>query len=48
VTLLCDGGERYARTYYDDEWVAARGLDLTPYTATLERFAATGVWAEPA
>ena len=26
VTLLCDGGERYAATYYDDNWLAAKGL----------------------
>ena len=30
VTLLCDGGERYANTYYDDTWVAAQGLHLDP------------------
>jgi cysteine synthase A len=44
VTLLCDGGERYARSYYDDGWVAAQGLDLAPHTATLEEFARTGTW----
>ncbi len=27
VTLLCDGGERYAETYYDDAWLAERALD---------------------
>lgn len=37
VTLLCDGGERYAHTYYDDGWLAAQGLDLTPYLADLDR-----------
>lgn len=26
VTLLCDGGERYRHTYYDDAWLAAQGL----------------------
>jgi cysteine synthase A len=45
VTLLCDGGERYAHTYYSDEWVAGQGLDLVPHTATVQRFAATGEWA---
>ena len=44
VTLLCDGGERYAHTYYSDEWVAAAGLDLAPHSATLRRFAETGEW----
>ncbi|WP_175471542.1 PLP-dependent cysteine synthase family protein [Geodermatophilus telluris] len=44
VTLLCDGGERYADTYFADDWVAARGLDLAPHTAVLEEFAATGRW----
>ena len=47
VTLLCDGGERYAHTYYSDEWVAAQRLDLAPYAATLAGFAATGTWAQP-
>jgi cysteine synthase A len=44
VTLLCDGGERYAHTYYSDEWVAGQGLDLAPHAATLRRFATTGEW----
>jgi cysteine synthase A len=47
VTLLCDGGERYAHTYYDDDWLAARGIDTAPYAATLTRFADTGEWREP-
>ncbi|MCV2488808.1 PLP-dependent cysteine synthase family protein [Geodermatophilus sp. YIM 151500] len=47
VTLLCDGGERYARTYYSDDWVAGQGLDLSPPTATLEHFLATGEWRPP-
>jgi cysteine synthase A len=42
VTLLCDGGERYGHTYYDDAWVRRQGMDLAPYHATLARFLATG------
>src|SRR5262249_62096648 len=42
VTLICDGGERYAGTYYDDGWVAAQGMDLAPHMAALESFLATG------
>ncbi|MEV1296070.1 PLP-dependent cysteine synthase family protein [Pseudonocardia sp. NPDC049635] len=48
VTLICDGGERYRHSYYDDDWVAAEGLDLAPYTATLQQFMATGRWEPPA
>jgi cysteine synthase len=48
VTLLCDGGERYAHTYYSDDWLAAQRLDLAPHAATLARFAATGEWRDPA
>jgi cysteine synthase len=44
VTLLCDGGERYAHTYYSDEWLAAQGLDLVPHAAVLEDFTRTGEW----
>ncbi|SMC24376.1 cysteine synthase A [Andreprevotia lacus DSM 23236] len=28
VTLLCDSGERYGHSYYNDAWLAARGLDV--------------------
>ena len=48
VTLICDAGDRYAQTYYDDGWLAANDLHIDPYLDTLERFAATGIWNEPA
>jgi len=47
VTLLCDSGERYAHTYFSDDWVREQGLDLAPYQATVEEFLATGAWAPP-
>ncbi len=37
VTLLCDGGDRYADTVYDDAWLAAQGIDITPYATILQR-----------
>jgi cysteine synthase len=45
VTLICDGGERYVDTHYDDAWVASQGLDLTAARAALAAFAADGSWA---
>ncbi|MFI7001582.1 PLP-dependent cysteine synthase family protein [Nocardia sp. NPDC050175] len=45
VTLLCDGGDRYAGTYFDDAWVESQGLSLVEPTAILDKFAATGEWA---
>ena len=42
VTLLCDGGERYRNTYYDDDWLARQGLHIEPYLKALEHFWATG------
>ncbi|MEW1962471.1 PLP-dependent cysteine synthase family protein [Microbacterium sp. NPDC077644] len=44
VTLICDGGARYAGTYYSDDWVSEQGWDLAPHRARLERFLETGVW----
>jgi len=38
VTLLCDGGERYGRTYYDDAWLAERGLDWRAPAQRMARF----------
>ncbi|AHF69080.1 MULTISPECIES: PLP-dependent cysteine synthase family protein [Pseudomonas] len=28
VAILCDGGERYASTYYDEAWLKAQGYEL--------------------
>jgi cysteine synthase A len=47
VTLLCDGGERYADTYYSDSWLAEQGIDVAPYLIALEKFAKAGAWVEP-
>ncbi|WP_434672684.1 PLP-dependent cysteine synthase family protein [Pseudomonas sp. R1-15] len=30
VAILCDGGERYATTYYDPAWLKAQGYELDP------------------
>jgi cysteine synthase A len=48
VTLICDGGDRYQHSYYDDAWLQRQGMDLAPYTTTLEHFLATGEWKPPA
>jgi len=44
VTLMCDSGERYAGTYFDDAWVREQGLDLAPQRARMDRFLAAGEW----
>jgi cysteine synthase A len=44
VTLICDTGERYAGTYYDDGWVADQGLELAPYTDAIETFLGCGAF----
>lgn len=36
VTLLCDSGERYLDTYYNEEWVNTHIGDLSPYTKELQ------------
>jgi cysteine synthase len=46
VTLICDGGERYASTYYSDAWVRDQGLELEPYAEALETFLACGAFPE--
>ena len=44
VTLLCDGGDRYTHTYFDDRWVAEHGLDPTPYLQQLSELTRTGTF----
>jgi cysteine synthase A len=42
VTMICDSGERYLNSYYDDEWLASQNLDLSPYLAQLKQFELSG------
>ncbi|HUL63191.1 MAG TPA: PLP-dependent cysteine synthase family protein [Burkholderiaceae bacterium] len=42
VSMICDPGERYLDTYYNDAWLAKKGLDIAPFLEMLERFARTG------
>lgn len=42
VSLICDSGERYTSTYYDDQWLREEGFDIEPYCAMLETFLDTG------
>jgi cysteine synthase A len=44
VSLMCDGGERYAGNYWNQEWLASQGLDPAPYQAVISRFLDTGEW----
>ncbi|WP_432541053.1 PLP-dependent cysteine synthase family protein [Kineococcus sp. SYSU DK002] len=38
VTLVCDDGNRYLDTYWDDDWLRARGFDLDAGRAAVEPF----------
>ncbi|MFO1068063.1 MAG: PLP-dependent cysteine synthase family protein [Geminicoccaceae bacterium] len=37
VTLICDGGDRYRGTYYDDAWLAAQGHAMEAAGQRIER-----------
>src|SRR5699024_3943385 len=42
LTLLCDPGDRYSDTYFDDDWVAAQGWELGPWQDALARMLPLG------
>lgn len=42
VSMICDGGERYLDTYYNEQWLADKGFDLKPYVEKLEAFYENG------
>jgi cysteine synthase len=44
VTLICDGGERYSQTCYDDGWLALNGMDCAAGIRKLEGFWTDGAW----
>jgi cysteine synthase A len=42
VTLLCDSGERYRSTHFDDAWLEGRGICIKAAEEAMERFFETG------
>jgi cysteine synthase A len=40
--MICDGGERYLNTYYNNQWLEENGFDIAPYRKQLEQFYETG------
>jgi len=38
VTLICDSGERYIDTYYNDEWLIQKDITLKPYNRELSMY----------
>ncbi len=48
VSLICDAGDRYMDTYFDQGWLKENQIELTPYMVAIEDFMKTGNWQEPA
>ncbi len=44
VTLLCDDGERYRHSYFDDSWLAAQGLRCDAQRDAVSRLMDHGQW----
>jgi cysteine synthase A len=44
VTLLADSGDRYADTYFCDEWLTSHGLDPSAPAEVLVEFERSGRW----
>ncbi len=44
VTLLADSGDRYAGTYFCDDWLAQHGLDPAGASSALKKFERTGAF----
>jgi cysteine synthase A len=46
VTLICDSGELYLDTYYNDTWLQEHGCDVRPHLDQLRNFYERAVWED--
>ncbi len=46
VTLICDSGQLYQDTYYNDQWLAEQGYQIQPYLEAFYSFYQTGQFPE--
>lgn len=44
VSIICDSGELYLRTYYSETWLRERDYDIEPYLARMRNFYHSGTW----
>lgn len=44
VSLICDSGDRYLDTYYNNDWLKQNNFDIAPYLQKLEEFYDKGTW----
>jgi cysteine synthase A len=42
VTLICDSGDRYSATYYNDDWLAQQQIDIRDWRRRIETFLDSG------
>ncbi len=46
LTLICDSGDRYLETYYNQQWLKDNGYHIDDYFQQLELFYQQGQWEE--
>lgn len=44
VSLICDSGDPYLDTYYNNDWLKQNNFDIAPYLQKLEEFYDKGAW----
>jgi cysteine synthase A len=44
VTLICDSGQRYERSYYNDAWLDENGFHIGPWAEKIRTFMTGGGW----
>jgi cysteine synthase A len=44
VTLLCDDGQRYRLSYFDDAWLREQGLECESQSDAIDALMSTGEW----
>lgn len=42
ATVICDSGDRYEGTYFNDAWLGDQGIDIAGWSARITRFLDTG------
>lgn len=47
VSIICDAGERYSQTYYNEDWLRSEKLDIKEFQKAAESFLMTGGFQEP-